>query len=107
MTIEIKVEVDAKTRAEFQQLAAEWQQSRRFMSSLTAMVALSPYQKIIEMGDPAVPLLLAELEREPDHWFAALSAITGADPVAVEDRGRMDRMFEAWLSWGRAQGYSW
>jgi hypothetical protein len=60
---------------------------------------------LIALGEPAVPLLLAELEREPDWWFAALKAITRADPVAPEDRGTLSAMARAWLDWGRLHGY--
>ena len=40
------------------------------------MTLLRPYQRIIGMGLPVVPLILEELEREPDQWFWALEAIT-------------------------------
>ena len=50
-------------------------------------------------GLPAVPLILAELRRELDHWFWALRAITGEDPVPAERRGNMKEMVEIWLEW--------
>jgi hypothetical protein len=56
------------------------------------------YQQIIGLGPAGVPLLLRELEREPDHWFWALRAITGEDPVPEEARGRLREMAAAWLS---------
>jgi hypothetical protein len=55
----------------------------------------------------SVQLILQELERSPDHWFWALYAITGADPVESADRGRIKRMAEAWIRWGKEQGYAW
>ena len=73
-------------------------------SSLSERFAHTAYQQIIAMGDAAVPLLLAELEREPDWWFAALKSITGADPVPPAHRGRLQDMTRAWLQWGRAHG---
>src|SRR5262249_14978603 len=97
----------AQDRAKFQQLAAQWKQDSLFMSSTTDMVGLPSYQEIIRMGAPAISLLLAELQREPNHWFAALMAITGEDPVPPEDRGRLERMTAAWLRWGREKGYRW
>jgi hypothetical protein len=65
----------------------------------------SAYQKIIGLGAAAVPLLLAELRREPDDWFWALHAVTGADPVPEANRGNLPAMTEAWLQWGREKGY--
>ena len=40
----------------------------------------------------------SELRREPDHWFWALIAITGEDPVAPKDRGKLQEMTDAWLA---------
>jgi hypothetical protein len=54
-----------------------------------------------------VPLLLRELEREPDHWFRALYALTGANPVPEGSQGNVREMALAWLHWGRQQGYQW
>jgi len=55
------------------------------------------YQEIISLGEAVVPLLLREVAREPDHWFSALKAITGANPVSPSDRGHIDKMAAAWL----------
>ena len=91
----------------FNSLVATWCQEVRFTSSLTQMVLHPKYQRIIGMGFTAVPFLLGELERKPDHWFWALHAITGADPVKPEDRGKLRKMAEAWLKWGREQRLTW
>ena len=61
------------------------------------------YQEIIGMGWEVVSTLLRELESEPDHWFWALSAITGEDPVANGDRGDILEMAQSWLEWGRTR----
>jgi hypothetical protein len=63
------------------------------------------YQQIIGMGPAVLPLLLDELAREPDHWFWALWAITGSDPVPSESRGKVGEMAQAWLKWGQEHGY--
>lgn len=73
------------------------------------MMLCSAYQRIIGMGDRAVPLILAELEREagdPDHWGWALHAITGDDPIPEEAAGDTVQIARAWLDWGRAR-YAW
>jgi hypothetical protein len=57
------------------------------------------------MGPAAVPLILREMQREPDHWFWALRAITGEDPVARADAGNIERMTQAWLRFGEERGY--
>lgn len=91
----------------FLALAEAWRREVQFVSSVTEMVLHPAYQRIIGMGAAVVPHLLRELERRPDHWFWALHAITGADPVKSEDRGKLKKMAEAWLKWGKEQGLAW
>ncbi len=99
-------EQDALER-KFKELTAQWKSDVGFTSSVTRMAQHPAYEKIIGMGPKAVPLLLRELERDPDHWFWALKAITGEDPVPVGSRGKLREMCEAWLAWGRDKGYCW
>ena len=51
-----------------------------------------------------LPLLLRELARDPDHWFWALEAITGQNPVPAEAVVSVATTVEAWLAWGRREG---
>ena len=57
------------------------------------------------MGPDVVPLLIRDLAERPTHWFWALKAITGIDPVAPADRGNVRKMTKAWLNWGKEQGH--
>jgi len=91
----------------FQALVEAWRQEVQFLSSVTEMSLHPAYQRIIGMGASVLPLLLRELENRPDHWFWALTAITGVDPVQPEDRGRIEKMSESWLKWGKEQELSW
>lgn len=90
----------------FQRLTAEWKEETRFSSKTKAIAEHPAYRQIIEMGKPAVPLILADLEKNGGHWFMALDAITGADPVAEDDAGKTKKMAAAWIAWGRAKGNS-
>jgi hypothetical protein len=92
-------------RERFRRLAAEWKDQSRYLSNSAQMALLRPYQRIIGMGLPVVPLILEELQREPDLWFWALEAITEENPVPPEANGVVKLMAEAWLDWGRRQGY--
>jgi hypothetical protein len=91
----------------FLDLVALWKRERGPYSSSARLAEHPAYQQIIGMGPEVVPLLLRELEREPDHWFRALHALTGANPVPTESRGKVREMAVAWLRWGREQGYQW
>src|SRR5262249_22063405 len=91
----------------FRKLAAQWKSDSLFLSSTTAMAELPSYQQIIALGPPVVPLLLRELDREPDHWLSALKVLAGANPVPAEQRGQVREMAKRWVEWGRQQGYRW
>lgn len=92
---------------EFMELVEEWHRETGMMSLVSKMVMHPAYQRIIGMGQPVIPLILRELEREPDHWFWALRAITGANPVKPEQQGRLKQMAQAWIQWGKEHGYEW
>lgn len=90
----------------FQRLADHWKRDTRVVSSMTAMFRHEAYREIIRMGWVVVPHLLAELEQpDPDHWGAALTEITGEQPVSEEDAGQPDRIAKAWLAWADDRGF--
>jgi hypothetical protein len=95
---------DARER--FRQLAAQWKERSRHLSNTAQMAMLKPYQQIIGMGERAVPLILEELQREPDQWFWALEAITQENPVPPEAAGKVRQMADAWVAWGKQRGTS-
>jgi hypothetical protein len=90
----------------FEQLSQHLANDMQFSSSTSALYDHPAYRLIVRMGYVAVPLILQELKREPNHWFRALKDITGADPVRVAHRGRMREMANDWLQWGRANGFA-
>jgi hypothetical protein len=91
---------------QFRQLEGVWEKETAYLSSFTDIVAHPAFQEIIRLGDPVVSLL-HDLEERPRLWVWALPEITGADPVPPADAGKIARMSEAWLRWGRANGYQW
>lgn len=91
--------------ARFRALSSQWKESGQGNSSVRAMSMHPAYQQIIGMGRVVIPMILADLEREPDHWFWALHALTGEDPVPETARGQLDAMTKAWLNWGNEKGY--
>jgi hypothetical protein len=92
-------------RERFEQLKDEWKAQSRYLSNTAQMAMLWPYQQIIGMGSAAVGLILAELHKETDHWFWALEAITGENPVPPEAAGKVEQMAKAWIDWGRRKGF--
>lgn len=87
----------------FRRLADQWLHETEHVSSVKQACMHPAYQRIIGMGPAIVPYLLRELAEQPDHWFWALRAITGADPAQTEDAVEGARM--AWWKWGKEKGY--
>jgi len=88
----------------FRRLATEWKEQSRYLSNTAQTAMLRPYQRIVGMGWPVVPLILEELLREPDQWFWALEAITEENPVPAEAAGHVVQSAGAWVEWGRTRG---
>jgi hypothetical protein len=93
------------TEKAFRELVEKWRAGTAFISSLTRLAMHPAYQQIIGMGRAAIPLLLRELQSTPDHWFWALTAITGENPVNEKDAGNLQKMAETWIEWGRQRNY--
>jgi len=93
------------SKQRFGDLVAAWKSGRGYESSAARMTSHPAYQQIIGMGAEAVPFILNELKREPDHWFWALQAITGANPIPPNAQGDIAKMATAWVKWGKANGY--
>lgn len=98
-------EEPVKVFEEFQQLAAIWKDETRLASSVTDIVFNRHYLQIIGMGKAVIPYILQNLQKEPNHWFHALRSVTRENPVPPEDRGDMQAMANAWLSWGKDKGF--
>jgi len=98
-------DTDAALEQEFRSLADQWLADTAFLSAPADKFLHPCYLGIIGIGKPAVPLLLREVRELSGNWFLALRAITKDDPVQPEDAHSMRRMADAWLRWGRRQGY--
>ena len=97
------VQADAARR--FVTLSTRWDQETAALSSVSQMAMHPAYQEVIGMGRTAVPLILRELQNKPRHWFWALRAITGEDPILPEERGKVRAMAAAWVQWGKEHGH--
>ena len=91
----------------FERLAASWEEAVAHHSSESSRTRHPAYQEIIALGPPVIPLLLRDMERRQGHWFAALVALSGVNPVAASDAGKVAKMIQVWLQWGRENGYQW
>jgi hypothetical protein len=87
--------------------ADKWKNETMHWSSIAKVISHPSYLRIIGLGrkfpeGEIEKLILCELQNEPYHWFDALEAITGTNPVKPDDD--FDAAIEAWLEWGRQEG---
>lgn len=95
----------AQLVARFHRCVKQWKRETRYMSSIDKMMSHPCYLMIIGMGPSALPLIFEELQSDIDHWFFALSMITGENPVKDEDAGDMLKMRDTWLEYARGRGW--
>lgn len=91
----------------FHKEAMKWKDDTMHWSSAARIISHPSYLRIIGLGrkfkeGEIERLILQELEYEPYHWFDALAAITGENPVGPNDD--FDTAVNAWLEWGRQEG---
>ena len=94
---------DPELEQRFDELAAQWMRETQGLSNSEVILEHPAYLEILEMGPPAVPLILRDFEQRGWHWHAALHQLTEARPYPPGTRGR-ERMRQAWLAWGREAG---
>jgi hypothetical protein len=89
----------------FHRLADEWKSETAPLSSIRRKKQHPAYRKLVEMGEPAIPLILADLARKPSHLFWVLPEITKANPVDRDVAENLLDVINSWIAWGRDQGY--
>ena len=108
LSIRFTITTSQKTNleAEFRELTNQWRHDTGHFSLVSQMTRHPAYQCIIKMGEPAIPLILKDLESQPDHWFPALASISGeSPPIPDEDRGKIRAISKIWIKWGKTKGY--
>jgi hypothetical protein len=98
---------DALLLSEFKGHIEKWKKETRHWSSLARILLHPSYMRIIALAGKiphheGAKLLLIELAEEPRHWFRALEAVTGENPVRPEYD--FDQSVEAWLDYGESHG---
>jgi type I restriction enzyme M protein len=90
----------------FSELRDKWHEETRLLPNATKRAINRHYQRIIGMGEAALPLILNDLSTNgTDDWFWALTSITGENPITEDIAGNMQAMAMSWIKWGKAAGY--
>lgn len=97
--------IDDYEEQQFQELAARWKRETALDSHLYDIVMNEDYQRIMASGSKMIPFILRDLARKPAHWFWALHNLVpeGEDPA--EGLTTIEEARQAWLRWGRDNGY--
>ncbi len=93
------------SESSFQQLMETWKAETAILSSVRQKKQHPAYRQIIAMGEPVVPLILADLKHKPSHLFWALAEITHSSPAGLADATDLLDVVNAWIEWGQTQGY--
>lgn len=99
------VESSDEIQSDFNRLAAEWKRETAHLSSPTMIAEHRAYQEVVDMGPPAIPLILRDLQKAPAMWFMALREITGELPIREQEYGNIEAMRAVWIAWGERNGY--
>lgn len=89
---------------EFNALADRWHRETRLLSSVSKMAMHPAYQGIIALGRSVIPFVLRDLKKTRDHWLWALYVLSRFHDPAPPD-ATFDEAVDAWLAWGKEQGY--
>ena len=92
-----------KFDAHFRTLVRDWKRDTSHLSLISQRIIHPAYKQILGMGKTALPLVLAELSVEPDHWFHALTLLANDDPIPPGFCGTVSEAAELWVNWGRSQ----
>jgi hypothetical protein len=93
------------SESRFRKLAARWRDRVADSSRVDRMIADPDYLAMAAMGPRALPWVLEELRDRGGYWFPILEAFTGRQLGTQEERGSRKLLREAWLPWGRENGY--
>lgn len=86
-------------RTTFKANYAQWLEDSLFDSLPDRMRRHESYHAIVAQGDRVIPLIAAELRKNPSFLFLALEDITEEDPVPEEALGDLRATTAAWLTW--------
>ncbi len=92
--------------ASFHRIAEEWKSETAPLSSIRLKKQHPAYRQLVSMGEPAIPLILADLSREPSRLFWVLRDITQMNPADPRVARDFRDVIQSWIEWGRAEGYS-
>ena len=100
----------------FKRLAGEYEKQTMLHSFAHMMTKAPAFGKLVDMGEPIVPLILKEFKKKKlggVAWFIILEAITGTVPLKPDSicgtsfvKVDVQKTQDAWMQWGKEHGYT-
>ena len=81
----------------------DWTNESAVTSSLSDITGNANYRSIVEMGRPAIPLIVGKLADEPSLLFLAIAEIT-EEMIDDPESGDIEEACTAWISWAKNNG---
>lgn len=78
-----------------------WKNETIFSSSISEITNNSAYRSIIGLGQEVLPFIIDDLKHNDSHWFYALEALTGQNPIKENHKGVVPLMKEDWIEWAK------
>ena len=92
----------------FHEQAEKWDHETAHLSSPAQRFLHPSYVAIMGMAqdnrDEVIDLLLRDMRDNHREWFWALSYLTHQNPIDRRDSGKLDKMIQAWVRWGKQEG---
>ncbi|MBK7764123.1 MAG: hypothetical protein IPI46_12395 [Bacteroidetes bacterium] len=98
-SIFIKEMFKYQVKKKFEIYKSIWQSETMFSSSVSEITNNGAYRSIVHLGQDVLPFILQDLEKSDSHWFYALEALTGKNPIKPDHRGDFKLMKADWLEW--------
>lgn len=103
--IDLSATIGPYGRTNFQRRLTEWRAETYYQSSVAEKMDHPAFKRIVEIGERAVPWIIAELKVRPDFLFMALHLIKKFDPTPEAAKGKPQKLIEAWLQWAEHQNF--
>jgi hypothetical protein len=78
-----------------------WKSETIFSSSITEITNNAAYRSIIALGQEVIPFIIDDLKVNDNHWFHALEALTGQNPIKENHKGIVLLMKKDWVEWAK------
>ena len=91
-----------KTAKEFEIYTKEWKkhyQSVMFSSNTKVYLDHPAYQKLVNLGDPAIPFIISRYKIDNLPWGFVLQEITGIKIIADPDAFSPPEVRARWIAW--------